>query len=152
MSAMKIIAKNRKAYHDYEVLEKYEAGIELKGTEVKSVRGGKINLLDSYGICYNGELFIFHMHISPFEHANRFNHDPYRKRKLLLHVREITHLCQEVERKKLSIIPLSVYFSKQRVKVEIGICKGRKKYDKRQKISAEDSKRRLQKIVKYSKK
>ncbi len=145
---MKIIARNRKANHEYEILEKFEGGVELLGTEVKSIRAGKINLLDSYAIYRNGELLIHHMHIAPFEQGNRFNHDPYRKRKLLLHKKQIAHLRGEVERKQLTIIPLSVYFKRQWVKIEIGLCRGRKKYDKRQKISAQESKRRLSNIMK----
>jgi len=147
---MKIIARNRKAYHNYEVLEKIETGIELEGTEVKSIRAGKINLLDSYAVCKNGELFLNHMHISPFEQGNRFNHEPYRMRKLLLHKKEILRLAGEIERKHLTLIPLSVYFKKQWVKIEIGLCRGRKKYDKRQKIAANESKKRLANVMKYS--
>jgi SsrA-binding protein len=116
---MKVAAQNKKAYHDYEVLEKLEAGIVLKGTEVKSIRTGKVNLLDSYGVCREGEIFIHHLHISPFEMANRFNHDPYRTRKLLLHKREIQRLSQEVDRRQLALVPLSMYFDKQKVKVEL---------------------------------
>ncbi len=147
---MKIIARNRKAYHNYEVLEKIETGIELEGTEVKSIRAGKINLLDSYAVCKNGELLLNHMHISPFEQGNRFNHEPYRMRKLLLHKKEILRLAGEIERKHLTLIPLSVYFKKQWVKIEIGLCRGRKKYDKRQKIAANESKKRLANVMKYS--
>ena len=147
---MKIIARNRKAWHNYEVLEKIETGIELEGTEVKSIRAGKINLLDSYAVCKTGELFLNHMHISPFEQGNRFNHDPYRIRKLLLHKKEILRLAGEIERKHLTLIPLSVYFKKQWVKIEIGLCRGRKKYDKRQKIAANESKKRLANVMKYS--
>ncbi len=146
---MKIIARNRKAFHNYEVLEKIEAGVELVGTEVKSIRAGKINLLDSYAVCRTGELFLYHMHISPFEQGNQFNHDPYRIRKLLLHKKEVLRLCGEVERKHLTLIPLSVYFKKQWVKLELGLCRGRKKYDKRRKIAAQESKKRLAKIMKH---
>ena len=147
---MKIIARNRKAFHNYEVLEKLEAGIELQGTEVKSIRAGRINLLDSYAVCSNGELRLVHLHISPFEQGNQFNHDPYRQRKLLLHKKQINHLAGEVERKQLTIIPLTVYFKKQWVKIELGLCRGRKKYDKRQKIAAGESKKRLANIMKSS--
>lgn len=145
---MKIISRNRKAYHNYEVLEKIEAGIALKGTEVKSIRHGRINLLDSYALCNNGELLLNHMHISPFEQGNRFNHDPYRTRKLLLHRKQIVRLGNEINRKKLTIIPLTVYMKKQWVKIELGLCRGRKKYDKRQKIAADESKKRIAKIMK----
>jgi SsrA-binding protein len=145
---MKTIARNRKAFHDYDILDKFVAGIELKGTEVKSLRAGKANLLDSYAHCQQGEIFILHMHISPFEHGNLFNHDPYRKRKLLFHRKQIDKLCSEVSKKQLTLVPLSLFFDRQWVKVEIGLCKGRKKYDKRQKIAAEESKRRLKKVMK----
>ncbi len=147
----KIIARNRKAFHNYEVLEKIETGIELKGTEVKSIRAGRINLLDSYAVCGSGGLLLNHMHISPFEQGNRFNHDPYRQRKLLLHKRQIIRLRKEIEKKKLTLIPLSVYFKKQWIKLELGLCRGRKKYDKRQKIAAKESKKRLANIMKFSK-
>jgi SsrA-binding protein len=145
---MKMVANNRKAYHDYDVLEKVESGVELTGTEIKSIRAGKVNLLDSYAVCKQGELFLQHMHISPFEQGNRFNHDPYRIRKLLLHKKEITRLSIEVERKHLTLIPLSLYFSRQWVKIELGLCKGRKKYDKRDKIAANESKKRLANVMK----
>jgi len=147
---MKIIARNRKAFHDYEVLEKIETGIDLRGTEVKSIRAGKVNLKDSYAVRIKGELFLHHMHISPFEKGNIHNHDPYRTRKLLLHRKEILHLGNEIEKKHLTLIPLSVYFKKQWVKLELGLCRGRKKYDKRQKIAADESKKRLAKVMKYS--
>lgn len=149
---MKIIAKNRKAFHDYEVLEKVETGIVLQGTEVKSIRAGKVNLKDSYAVRYKGELLLNHMHISPFEKGNVFNHDPYRIRKLLLHKKEIVRLGYEIEKKHLTLIPLSVYFKKHWVKLELGLCRGRKKYDKRRKIADRDSKKRLANVMKYSKK
>lgn len=146
---MKIVARNRKAFHNYEVLEKIEVGIVLQGTEVKSIRAGKINLSDSYAVCTDGELMLKSLHISPFEQGNIFNHDPYRQRKLLIHKKQIRHLTSEVDRKRLTLIPLSVYFQKQWVKVEIGLCRGRKKYDKRQKMATQDSKKRLANIMKY---
>ncbi len=145
---MKIIARNKKAFHDYEVLEKFEAGVELRGTEVKSIRAARINLLDSYALCVDGELFLHHMHISPFEQGSIFNHDPYRKRKLLLHRKEIVRLGSDVEKRHLTLIPLTVYFKDKWVKIELGLCKGRKKYDKRQKIAADESKRRLANVMK----
>jgi SsrA-binding protein len=144
----KTVAQNRKAFHDYEVLEKIEAGIELHGTEVKSIREGRINLLDSYAHCDDNELYVYHIHISHYQQGSSANHDPYRKRKLLLHANQIHRLSKEVEQKQLTLIPLQVYFKKQWVKVELGLCKGRKKYDKRQKIAAEESKRRLNQILK----
>jgi|GEM_PF-61684 len=143
----KIIARNKKAFHDYEIFEKIEAGIELRGAEVKSLRAGRINLSDCYALNQDGQLFVHHMHISPFEQANRFNQDPYRKRRLLLHRGEILKLSQQMEKKHLSLIPLSVYFKKQWVKVELGLCKGKRKYDKRQKIAAEESKKNLRTII-----
>ena len=142
------IVTNRKAYHNYEVLEKIEAGIQLSGTEVKSIRAGKVNLLDCYAQCIRGEIILNHMHISPFEQGNRYNHEPYRNRKILLKKREIERLCFEVEKKHLSLIPLSLYFKRQWVKVELGLCKGRKNYDKRQKKSEDENKRRLAKVMK----
>lgn len=147
---MKIIARNRKAFHNYEVLEKIETGIELKGTEVKSIRAGRINLLDSYAVYCRGELFLNNMHISPFEQGNRFNHEPYRTRKLLLHKKQVARLGSEVDRKHLTLIPLSVYFKNQWVKLELGLCRGRKKYDKRQKIAAKESKKRLANVMKFT--
>lgn len=147
---MKIIARNKKALHNYDVLEKIEAGLELAGTEVKSVRAGRINLLDSYAICREGELYLHHMHISPFEQGSHYNHDPYRVRKVLLHKKEIRRLRGEIERKHLTLIPLSVYFKKQWVKMELALCRGRKKYDKRQKIAEKDSRKRLKQVMKYS--
>ncbi|MBN1761381.1 MAG: SsrA-binding protein SmpB [Chitinispirillaceae bacterium] len=143
----KIIAQNRKAFHDYDILEKFEAGIALYGAEVKAVRAGKVNLSDSYAQCSSGELFLNHLHISPYDHVSYSVPDPYRKRKLLLSKRQIMYLGNEVERKQLTIIPLSLYFRNQWVKVEIGLCRGRKKWDKRQKIAESESKRRMQKLL-----
>ena len=148
LNKKKFIARNKKAFHDYEVLERLEAGIELVGTEVKSIRSGKVNLLDSYARSQRNELFIYHMHISPFDFGNQFNHDPYRKRKLLLHKNEIIKLSSETEKKQLSIIPLSIYIDRQWVKLELGLCRGLKKHDKRQKIASDESKRRLAKLMK----
>lgn len=142
---MNLIAQNRKAFHDYDVLEKVEAGIQLIGTEVKSVRAGKVNLLDSYVQCVGGEAFIVHLHISPFEQGYE-NHDPYRKRKLLLHKKEIIRLSADIDRKGLTLIPLFVHFVKQRVKITFGLCRGRKKYDKRQAIKTKESKQQLARI------
>ena len=140
---MKIVANNRKAYHDYEILEKMETGINLTGSEVKSIRLGKINISEAYAQCHGGELFINNMHISPYDRQGMYAPDPYRKRRLLLHKKEIIRLTAEVERKKLTLIPLSLYFKNQWIKIELGLCRGRKKYDKRAKIAEEDSKRRL---------
>ncbi len=147
LKAMSTIAQNRKAYHDYEVIEKVEAGIALAGSEVKSIRAGKINLADSFAQCLHGELFLNNLHISTYERSGLYTPDPARKRKLLLHKRQIAYLCNEVDRKQLTLIPLSVYFKKQWVKVELGLCRGLKKYDKRQKIAKEESKRQIAQLV-----
>ena len=128
---IKIIAKNRKAYHDYFVEDTYEAGVELCGTEVKSVRLGEINLKDSYCEVSKGEVYALNIHISPYEKGNIFNRDPLRKRRLLLHKREILKLAGHVAREGYSIIPLSVYLKGSLIKMEIGMCKGKKLYDKR---------------------
>ena len=127
----KIIAQNKKAYHDYFVDETYETGIALFGTEVKSVRGGKVNLKDSYCRVENGELFAYGIHISPYEQGNIFNREPLRPKKLLMHKREINRLFGTVSQKGLTLIPLSLYFSGSLVKCELGLCRGKKLYDKR---------------------
>lgn len=143
---MKSIAQNRKAYHNYEILEKVEAGIALTGSEVKSIRAGKVNLSDSYAQCTEGEIFVSSLHISAYERGGFYLPDPYRKRKLLLQKKQIIRLCNEVERKHLTLIPLAIYFKKQWVKVEIGLCRGRKSFDKRHKIAEEESKRRISQL------
>ena len=130
-SGIKIIAQNKKAYHDYFVLEKLEAGIELFGTEVKSVRQGKINLKDSWCFVKDGEMFVNGMHISPYEQGNIFNRDPLRTKRLLLHKKEIMKLFGLCGKEGYTIVPLKMYFSGSKVKVEIGLCKGKKNYDKR---------------------
>ncbi len=126
------VIQNRKAYHDYFVLEEYEAGIELFGTEVKSIRQGKVNLKDSWCNIVDGEIFANGMHISPYEHGNIFNRDPLRVKRLLMHKREINRLYGTVKQEGLSLIPLSVYFVKGRAKMKVGLCKGKKLYDKRE--------------------
>ena len=125
------IARNKKAYHDYFVLEKYEAGIELFGTEIKSIRAGRVNLKDSYCSFDSGEIYALGMHISPYEMGNRFNRDPMRKKKLLLHKKEIMKLFGQSQQQGLSVIPLEIYIKNGRAKLEIGLCKGKKLYDKR---------------------
>ena len=125
------VATNKKAYHDYFVLEKYEAGIELFGTEIKSIRAGRVNLKDSFCSVDDGEMFVIGMHISPYEMGNRFNRDPLRKKKLLLHKKEIMKLFGESQQQGLSIIPLELYIKNGRAKLSIGLCKGKKLYDKR---------------------
>ena len=128
---VKQAAANRKAFHDYFVLERFEAGIELSGTEVKSIRAGTLNLKDSYCTVKNGELFVRGMHISPYEKGNIFNRDPDRDRRLLMHKKEILKLGARATQDGLALIPLSVYFRDSRVKVELGLCRGKKLYDKR---------------------
>ena len=144
----KQIAQNRKARHEYFVLETFEAGIELFGTEVKSIRQGGVNLKDAWCDPQKGELFILGMHISPYEKGNIFNKDPLRVRKLLLHKKEITRLIGKVSQEGLTIVPLSVYFKRGRVKVEIGLCKGKKLYDKREDMAKRDAKRDIERAMK----
>ena len=145
---IKEIAQNRKAFHDYFVLEKYEAGIELAGTEVKSVRAGQVNMKDSYCSIKNGELFLRGMHISPYEKGNIFNRDPVRVRRLLMHKREINRLNSQVMQQGVALIPLSLYFKDSKVKVEIGVCKGKKLYDKRADMAAKTARRDIERAVK----
>ncbi|MBQ5405320.1 MAG: SsrA-binding protein SmpB [Oscillospiraceae bacterium] len=147
----KTIADNRKAFHDYFVLERYEAGIELAGTEVKSIRAGQVNLKDSYCTVKNGELFVRAMHISPYEHGNIFNKDPVRPRRLLMHKREIAKLNARVMQDGVALVPLSLYFKDSRVKVELGLCKGKKLYDKRDSDAERQSKRDIDRIMKERK-
>ena len=144
----KTIAQNKKARHDYFVEESYEAGIELVGTEVKSLRKGGVNLKDSWCDIQSGEMFVKQMHISPYEQGNIFNRDPLRPRKLLMHRREIAKLSAEIMQKGLTIIPLSIYFKGSKVKVQIGLCKGKKLYDKRQDIAKRDAKRDIDRALK----
>ena len=138
---IKVAANNRKAFHDYFVDDRLEAGIELKGTEVKSVRAGTLNLKDSYVIAKNGEAYVHGMHISPYEKGNIFNHDPDRPKRLLLHKREIAKLAALAAQDGFALIPLSVYFKDARVKVELGVCRGKKNYDKRESIARKDAER-----------
>ena len=145
---IKIAAQNRKAYHDYFVEDKYEAGIELCGTEVKSIRAGTMNLKDSYCTVKDGELFVHSMHISPYEQGNRFNRDPMRKKRLLLHKKEIMKLFGASQQQGLSIIPLKLYIFKGRAKLEIGLCKGKKLYDKRAVQAKKDSDRAIERAMK----
>ena len=145
---VKIIAKNKQAYHLYDVKDKYEAGIELVGTEVKSVRGGKVNLKDSWVSIDDGEAFVKGMHISPYEMGNIFNKDPLRKRKLLLHKQEINKLHFEVMKEGYSLVPLSLYFKKSKIKLEFALAKGKKLYDKREAAAKKDSQRYMDRAVK----
>ncbi|MBQ7475030.1 MAG: SsrA-binding protein SmpB [Clostridia bacterium] len=144
----KVIAVNRKARHDYFVEDTYEAGIALFGTEVKSVRAGAVNLKDSYCQIKKGELYAVGVHISPYEKGNIFNRDPLRDKKLLMHKREILKLGQYVMRDSFTLIPLSLYFSGSRVKVEVGLCRGKKLYDKRESDARRDAKREIERVSK----
>ena len=145
---IKIVAKNAKAYHDYFIEDKYETGIELAGTEVKSIRQGNVNLKDSFCISKDGEISVLGMHISPYEKGNIFNKDPRRNRKLLMHKREIMRLFGKVKQDGYSLIPLSVYLKGSRVKVKVGLCKGKKLYDKRQSAAERDAKRQIDRAMK----
>ena len=147
-TSIKTIAENRKARHDYFILESYEAGIELTGTEVKSIRAGGLNLKDSWIAIEEGEAFIKQMHISPYEKGNIFNKDPLRERKLLMHKREIMKLLGQVKQGGLTLIPISVYFKGSRVKVQVGLCKGKKLHDKRDSIAQRDAKRTIDRAMK----
>lgn len=144
----RVIAQNRKAWHDYFVDEKYEAGIALYGTEVKSIRCGAVNLKDSYCSLKNGELFVIGMHISPYEKGNIFNREPLRDRKLLMHKREIMKLGGLVTQKGYTLVPLSLYFSGKNVKVEIGLCRGKKLYDKRDAAAERQANREMDRHMK----
>lgn len=145
---IKVMARNREAYHEYFVEEEMEAGIELQGTEVKSIRQGTLNLKDSWCGIKNGELLLNQMHISPYDHGNRFNPNPRRSRRLLMHRREIMRLLGKVKQDGYSLIPLSVYLKGSLVKVKIGLCKGKKLYDKRQAAAERDAKRQIDRAMK----
>ena len=145
---VKVMARNREAYHEYFVEEEMEAGIELQGTEVKSIRQGTLNLKDAWCGIKNGELLLNQMHISPYEQGDRFNPDPRRVRRLLMHKREIMRLLGKVKQDGYSLIPLSVYFKRGRVKVKVGLCKGKKLYDKRQSAAERDARRQIDRAMK----
>lgn len=144
----KVAAQNKKAYHDYFVLEEMEAGIELFGTEVKSIRQGRINLKDAWCSIQGGEIFVNGMHISPYEHGNVFNRNPLRVRKLLMHKREINRLYGITKQQGLTLVPLCVYFINGRAKVSVGLCKGKKTYDKREAIAQKDAQRNIERAKK----
>ncbi|MCX4345235.1 MAG: SsrA-binding protein SmpB [Kineothrix sp.] len=146
--AMKLVANNKKAYHDYFIEEKYEAGIVLHGTEVKSMRMGKCSIKESFIRIENGEIFAYGMHVSPYEKGNIFNKDPLRTKKLLLHKKEINKLMGKIAEKGYTLVPLQVYFKDGRAKVEIGLAKGKKLYDKRQDIAKKDQRREAEKELK----
>ncbi len=144
----KLIAKNPLAYHNYTISEKIETGIVLSGTEIKSIRNGKVNLKDSYAVIKNGECFIYGMHISPYEHGNIFNKDPLRTRKLLLNKKEINKLFGLIKQKGYSLVPICLYFKGSFVKLELGIGKGKKLYDKREDIAKKDAEMKIRKSLK----
>ena len=146
--AMKLVANNKKAYHDYFVDEKYEAGLSLHGTEVKSLRLGKCSIKEAFIRIDNGEVYVYGMHISPYEKGNIFNKDPLRVRKLLLHNYEIDKLFGKIKEKGFTIVPLQVYFRDGKAKIEIGLCRGKKLYDKRQDIAKKDQRREAEKEFK----
>jgi len=144
---VKVITVNRQAYHDYYIERTIEAGIALKGTEIKSIRDGKVNLRGSYAIARNGELWLENAHIAVYEHGNRYNHEPMRNRKLLLHRREINQLVGRVETKGLTLIPLKLYLKGGRAKIELGLGRGKKLYDKREAIAERDVKREIERAI-----
>ena len=145
---MKIITENRKARHDYTIEESFEAGIELKGTEVKSMRAGKANLKDSFAIIENSELYLYGMHISPYEQGNIFNVDPLRPRRLLMHKKEILRLLGKTREQGLTLVPLIAYFKKDKIKIELALAKGKKLYDKRDAAAEKTAKREIEKAMK----
>ena len=146
------VATNRKAYHDYFIEEKFEAGIVLQGTEVKSLREGRVNLQDSYASVKEGEVFLHNCHISPYSHGNVMNHDPTRVRKLLLHKKEIHKLMGRTQQKGLTLIPLRIYFSERgHAKIELGLAKGKKLYDRRETIKAREAGREVERAIKARK-
>ena len=145
---IKQVTSNKKAWHDYFVDEKYEAGIELVGTEVKSIRLGQVNLKDAYCSFKDGELFVVGMHISPYEKGNIFNKDPMRRRRLLMHKKEILSLFGKTKQDGYTLIPLSIYFRNSRVKVEFGLCRGKKLHDKRDSIAKRDANREIDRVMK----
>lgn len=146
----KNIADNRRARHEYEVLEVFEAGIVLAGTEVKSMRQGRANLQDSFARVEMGELWLYNCHISPYDHGNRFNHDPVRRRKLLMHHKQILKLKSRMQEKGLTIVPLKMYFKGNWAKVDLALARGKQLYDKRQDINKRETKRQLERIIKQS--
>lgn len=146
--SIKIVAKNAKAFHDYFIEDRYETGIELAGTEVKSIRQGNVNLKDSFCIIKDGEISVLGMHISPYEKGNIFNKDPRRNRKLLMHKREIMRLFGKIKQDGYSLVPLSVYFKGSLVKLEIGLARGKKLYDKRDSAAKKDAKREIDRAMK----
>lgn len=148
VKGIKIIAENRKAFHDYFIEEKYECGIVLSGTEVKSLRAGKVNLKDSYVTIKDGEIYLIGVHISPYENGNRFNLDPMRSRKLLMHKNEIIRLYSTVKQDGLTLVPTKCYFKDSKVKFEIGLARGKKNYDKREDLAKKQANRDIERAMK----
>jgi len=146
-SSIKIVCENRKARHDFFIHETFEAGIALVGTEVKSLRAGKANLKDSFALIKNNEAYLENVHISPYEHGNIFNHDPLRRRKLLMHKAEIIRLFSKTQEKGLTLVPLKIYFSKGKAKVELALASGKKNYDKRQVLAEKTAKREVERAL-----
>ena len=147
-AAIKIVCENRKARHDFFIHETFETGLELKGTEVKSLRAGKANLKDSYAFIKNGEVFVDHMHISPYEQGNIFNHDPLRVRRLLMHKAEIVKLFSQTREKGFTLVPLKIYFKHGRAKLELALASGKHNYDKRADLQAKAAKRDIERALK----
>lgn len=146
--SVKILARNRKARFDYHIEETYEAGMALQGTEVKSIRLGRVNLKDSFALIENGEVFLYNMHVAPYRHGNRYNHEPERKRKLLLHRQEIRGLLGKTTQKGSTLVPLSIYLKHNLIKVELALVKGKKKYDKRRDLIKKEAQRDIQRAFK----
>jgi len=144
----KLVAQNKKAFHDYHIEERYEAGVVLTGTEIKSVRTGKVNMRDSFAQIRRGEVFLHNMHISPYEQGNRYNHEPLRTRKLLLNRQEINKLIGMIKEKGYTLVPIKIYLKNGLAKVEIALAKGKKEYDKRETIKQRDAKREMAKAIK----
>ena len=147
---IKIVAKNRKARHDFAIEDTYEVGLVLSGTEVKSIRAGKVSLKESFADIYNGEIFVYQMHIDPYEQGNIYNKDPLRIRKLLMHKQQITKLIGLKQREGYTLVPLTLYFKDGRCKMELALAKGKKLYDKRHAIAERDSDRRIQKSMRHN--
>lgn len=145
---IKVVATNRKARHEFHIDETYECGIKLQGTEVKSIRSGRINFKDSFALVENGEVWLYNLHISPYEFGNRFNHEAERKRKLLMHKHEIRRLIGKVKEQGYTLVPLQIYFHRQWVKVELALAKGKKLYDKREDLAKRDANRQMERAMK----
>ena len=145
----KTVAVNRKAFHDYEVLQRVEAGLVLTGTEIKSIRDGRVNLREAYARPESGELWLFNAHIAPYPAAHQFNHEPTRRRKLLLHKREMRELSRAVEEQGLTVVPLRLYLKRGLAKVELGLVRGRRQYDKRQAIARREAERQMARAIRY---